>query len=175
MSSIDLVRANNTENLEGFFDYLLYTDPGGDALAVTLNNSSIPKTAITKTGYGTYFEPWDWVIFNSVNLDEIAELKQSISSSIVIPTLLVIITLSLLVTLISISITRPLPETILQIEQISGQKISEESLDDIPRDELGDLARSFNQMLSRMRHQAKSESQLEEKLRQHKNWRPLVN
>jgi len=120
MSSLDLIRANSTENPEGFFDYLLYIGSDGDTLVVTLNKPAIPKTAIAKIGYGTYFEPWEWVIFNSVNLGEIAELKQNIGSSIVIPTMLMVITLSLLMTLISMSITRPLSKTILQIEQISG-------------------------------------------------------
>ncbi|MFT5210430.1 MAG: signal transduction histidine kinase [Flavobacterium sp.] len=160
-SSIDLIRTNN---FEGFFDYLLYVSADNDALVVTMDDSAVPSTATAKLGYGTYFEPWDWVIFASVNLDEIVELKQDIGAAIVIPTIFVVVTLSLLMALISISITQPLSETILHLEKISDAKSSEESLDDIPSDEVGELAHSFNQMLSRMRLQAASESQLKERL-----------
>jgi len=166
LGSVDLIKLKHPNSLEGYFNYLLYIGQDGDALVADINDPSIPSSAQAKLGYGTYFEPWDWVIFGGVYLDDLEILKQDLTATLMWPTIAAILMILILMILISMSITRPLFETIEQIERISDTRSYKDSLFDTPSDEVGALAHSFNKMLARMRAHAQSEKLLQEKLRQ---------
>jgi len=166
LSSVDLIKLKHPNSLEGFFDYLLYVGEEGDALVADINDPAIPSSAESKLGYGTYFEPWGWVIFGSVYQDDVTDLMQDLAAAVMWPTIAAILFISILMILISISITLPLSQTIKQIENISDATTSNDSLLDTSPDEVGALAHSFNEMMSRMREQVQSEKILQEKLRQ---------
>ena len=104
LGSVDLIKLKHPETLEGYFDYLLYIGEDGDALVADVNDPAIPSTAKVKLGYGTYFEPWDWVIFGGVYLDDVENLKLDFTAALMWPAIAALILVSILMILISVSI-----------------------------------------------------------------------
>jgi signal transduction histidine kinase/CheY-like chemotaxis protein len=164
-SSVDFIQSTHPDSLTGFFNYQLYVDPSGNAILGSIDDEALPDTAEEKMGYGSYFEPWDWIIFGGVFLDDSNAVYRSLLISLLLPGLLVFSALVVVMFIIGRSITVPLSETVKQIEQIGFAETWNAHLNDTHRDEVGHLSRSFNQMFTHLQNHIEEERRLEERLR----------
>lgn len=114
----------------------------------------------------SYFEPWDWVIAATAYEDDFAGTWQRLAGSL--DSMIFRVGLAALaITLVSLlagrfvagSIVRPLEQTIRMFERI-GQGRLDQHLDLEARDEIGQLARSFNRMVTDLKSVTASRNEL---------------
>ncbi len=165
LASVDFLREEHPDDLTGFFDYYLYVAPSGNAILTRVDDPALPDRAEQKMGYGSFFEPWEWVIFGGVFLDDSDRIYQELLRQMLLPGLLVLILLVLVTYIISQSITSPLSETVKRLEQINNARSWNSNLSESDPDEIGSLSKSFNQMFQRLQRHIEEEKVLEERLR----------
>ena len=114
----------------------------------------------------SYFEPWDWVIAATAYEDDFAGTWQRLADSL--DSMIFRVGLAALaITLVSLlagrfvagGIVRPLEQTIRMFERI-GQGRLDQHLDLEARDEIGQLARSFNRMVGNLKSVTASRNEL---------------
>jgi signal transduction histidine kinase/ActR/RegA family two-component response regulator len=164
-ASVDFIERYHPDTLTGFFDYLLYVDPSGNGILGPIDDTNMPASAEQKMGYGSHFEPWQWVIFGGVFLEDSDEVYEALLTRMLLPGLLVFSALVLFTYVISRSITEPLSDTVNQIEQINLAESWSTHLSETDTDEVGALSRSFNKMFDRIEEHIKEERFLEDRLR----------
>ena len=165
LASVDFIREEHPDDLTGFFEYYLYINDSGNGTLARVSDPRVPGSAEKKMGYGSYFEPWQWVIFGGVFLDDSDLVYQNLLRQMLLPGLLVLSGLILITIVISRSITSPLSETVERIEQIDNTESWNVNLEDQDVDEIGSLSRSFNKMFDRLQTHVEEERMLEERLR----------
>ena len=164
-ASMDFIRQFNPVSLTGFFDYLLFVDTSGNGVLGSIDDTTMPESAEQKMGYGSYFEPWEWVIFGGVFLEDSDEVFRALLMQLLMPGLLVFSALVAFTLVISRSITEPLSDTVRQIEQIDLAESWETNLSEEDKDEVSALSRSFNKMFKQLQEHIEEERFLEERLR----------
>lgn len=166
LASVDFIQEEHPKTLTGFFNYYLYVAPSGNAMLARVGDPNLPPEAELKIGYGSYYEPWEWVIFGGVFLDDSQLIYQALLRQMLLPGVLALVGLVLFTLVISRSITAPLSETVEQLENIDSTESWDEALNEIDTDEIGSLAKSFNKMFHRLKLHVEEERNLEEQLRQ---------
>jgi len=133
----EMVRISKTEGA-GQVDYR-WPKPG----------SSEP---VPKVSYVALFEPWGWILGSGVYVDDVQAEFRSQALTASVTGLAIAALMTLLVTLIARSISRPLRDAANAMANIaSGESDLTRSLDTEGRDELTALARYFNAFTQKMR------------------------
>jgi len=113
-----------------------------------------------------YFEPWDWVIMVTAYNDDYAQIQQRMASPLahmiewIAWVAAVVIGLSLLIGYyVTRGIVRPLDEAVVIFDRI-GQGQLDQQLNVAGQDEIGQLSRSFNQMVVNLKAVTASHDEL---------------
>ncbi|APG28587.1 hypothetical protein A7E78_12485 [Syntrophotalea acetylenivorans] len=113
-----------------------------------------------------YFEPWDWVIMVTAYNDDYADIRQRMASPLahmiewIAWVAAVVIVLSLLIGYyVTRGIVRPLDEAVAVFDRI-GQGQLNQQLNVAGQDEIGQLSRSFNQMVVNLKEVTASRDEL---------------
>jgi PAS domain S-box-containing protein len=113
-----------------------------------------------------YFEPWDWVIMVTAYNDDYAQIQQRMASPLahmiewIAWVAAVVIVLSLLIGYyVTRGIVRPLDEAVAVFDRI-GQGQLDQQLNVAGQDEIGQLSRSFNQMVINLKEVTASRDEL---------------
>ncbi|GAB1255665.1 methyl-accepting chemotaxis protein [Aurantivibrio plasticivorans] len=145
LSGFDVFKKTHSDNYTGFFEYYLYLTEEKQGVVQEPDDPNLSEQAELKMGYGTLYEPWDWVIFTSVYLDDVKESFYSWLINMVTVSAVIIIALFLFAFAISRSITKPLHATVELMSDISsGTGDLTKRLDPTGSDELSQLAGTFN-------------------------------
>lgn len=113
-----------------------------------------------------YFEPWDWIIMATAYHDDYVESRQRMVSALmdmlnwIAAVGAVFIALSLLIGyFVTRGIVRPLEEAVVVFDRI-GQGQLDNQLNVSSQDEIGQLSRSFNQMVINLKEVTASREEL---------------
>lgn len=109
------------------------------------------ETPVPKISYVQLFEPWGWILGTGVYIDDIREqfFNQAVKTSAT--GLTIIILISVLLTLITRSITRPLQDAVQAMTNIaSGDADLTRRLETTGRDEIRDMAEHFNSFAAKL-------------------------
>ena len=113
-----------------------------------------------------YFEPWDWVIMVTAYNDDYAQIRQRMASPLahmiewIAWVAAIVIVLSLLIGYyVTRGIVRPLDEAVAVFDRI-GQGQLDQQLNVAGQDEIGQLSRSFNQMVVNLKAVTASRDEL---------------
>ena len=95
-----------------------------------------------------------WAIVGKMDLDEAFAPMRKLARDILIQTALIMLTITLIVMLLASSFVRPVNELITRVRQ-AGRGDEEIEIDTSGTDEIGDLARSFKDMVESVRDQTR--------------------
>nr|WP_010490283.1 methyl-accepting chemotaxis protein [Pseudomonas sp. S9] len=107
---------------------------------------------VPKISYVQLFEPWGWIIGSGVYVDDLQAEFSTQAIRVVIISLTLMLLMTLVVTLIARSISKPLNQAVSAMANIaSGEGDLTRSLDAQGNDELAALARHFNAFTDKLR------------------------
>lgn len=145
LSAIDVFLEALPDKPSGFFEYYLYVTNESQGIVQRLNEPNIPANAELKMGYGTTFEPWDWVIFTSIYLDDVNAAFYRWLINIMAITAGIVLILLLGAWAISNSITKPIQSIANLMDDVSnGTGDLSKRLAVEGKNELAHFAKGFN-------------------------------
>uniref|UniRef100_UPI0030D7A15D methyl-accepting chemotaxis protein n=2 Tax=Pseudomonas sp. RL_15y_Pfl2_60 TaxID=3088709 RepID=UPI0030D7A15D len=107
---------------------------------------------VPKISYVQLFEPWGWIIGSGVYVDDLQAEFSAQATRVVIISLTLMLLMTLVVTLIARSISKPLNQAVSAMANIaSGEGDLTHSLDAQGNDELTALAQHFNAFTEKLR------------------------
>ena len=111
---------------------------------------SAQQEPVDKLSYGTYYQPWDWIIGTGLYLDDVesqfmSELKTLTAAIALAMAVLLAVALAL-----SRTITRPIAEAMVAIDLVSSGDLGVK-IDASGKDEIGQMMLSLQSMVSRLR------------------------
>ncbi len=164
---------------------LTVTDPNGGRpfREMVLNSVSDGKTFVRyswlskwsqsvyepQTTFAVYFYPWDWVVCSSVYTQDIKESVTQITIQATIYFIGAVIVSIFLLNIVGTFIVQPVTSLAKEVQGMTN-RLEKEELKDLEiksNDEIGDLAQSFNLMISELRNnmeKLKIEKQRRERL-----------
>lgn len=112
-------------------------------------NGTIQYTynGVNKVGYYQYFEPWDWYIVTTVNLDELNSSSKSILTMTIVTGFIIIFYGGIIALFLTNTLVEPINKLKSCVE-IAGKGDLTVRCDIDSKDEIGILANSFNKMLA---------------------------
>ncbi len=168
VASVELFNEELPGETSGFFEYLYFIDENNIGATTKLGDIGAPTNAESKMAYGTHFEPWDWVIFGGVFLDDLDLIFRGLVIELIVPVLFGAVIITLMALVISSSITQPLRDTVKTIESLTTNEHFEQELDDESSDEIGVLSHAFNALLIHIRGQSSLLREKNQDLEQHR-------
>lgn len=145
-STLGILKENYPETLSGFIEYYFYVLPEDKAIVVRrIDEPNLPKRAVRKMAYGTYFEPWDWVVMTGVYRKDEQESFYSWLISMVSIAGSIMTVIFIFAWIISNSITKPLQNIVQLMKDISqGDGDLTKRLITNGRNELAQFSKAFN-------------------------------